>query len=100
MFNEGGSWERGAHPMVGSPRSCHTYFNYTEKWGKDKDEWFSLKGNRRLRATTASGPGQICYTNPEVVKSFISQLKNYIENDIKRYGKDPRIRCKADRAWR
>lgn len=88
MFNEGGSWERGAHPMVGSPRSCHTYFNYTEKWGKDKDEWFSLKGNRRLRATTASGPGQICYTNPEVVKSFISQLKTYIENDIKRFGRD------------
>ncbi len=88
MFNEGASWERGVHPMVGSPRSCHTYFNYTENWGKDKDEWFSLKGSRRLRAVTASGPGQICYTNPEVVKSFISQLKNYIASDIKRFGKD------------
>ena len=59
-----------------------------QNWGKDKENWFSLKGNRRLRATTASGPGQICYTNPEVVKSFIAQLKNYIASDIKRFGKD------------
>lgn len=88
MFNSGSSWERGVHPMVGSPRSCHTYYNYTQNWGKDKEEWFSLKGNRRLRATTASGPGQICYTHPEVVKSFIAQLKKYIADDIKRFGRE------------
>ena len=88
MYNSGTAWERGTHPMVGSPRSCHTYYNYTVNWGKDKENWFSLKGNRRLRATTASGPGQICYTNPEVIKSFIEQLKKYIADDIKRLGKD------------
>ncbi len=87
-INSGDGWNRGISPAVGAPRSCHTFYNYTKDWGKDKEKLFSwsASGRKYLRAVNGSGPGQVCYSNPETVRLFTEQLKKYIQEDINRYG--------------
>ncbi len=86
----GPAWERGVSSIVGSPRSCHTFYLYTKDWGPDKEKLFAWSSSRRqhLRATSPSGPGQVCYSNPETVRLFVEQLEQFIQGDVKRYGAD------------
>lgn len=81
--------EYGLERIYGSPRSCHTYYNYTKDWGKDEEECFSLDTRgRRVRSTSPGGPGQICWTNPKTVKLFAAKLREYILEDRKQYGRE------------
>ena len=86
-YNSGVAWDLGVLPAVGAPRACHTFFNYTEKWGDDMEDCFSWSASakKRIRAINASGPGQICYTNPRTRQAFKKQLREYIEGDRKFY---------------
>ena len=78
----------GIERIYGSPRVCHTYYDYTKDWGKENEECFSLDPRgRRIRSTSAQGPGQICWTNPKTVKLFSEKLRQFILEDQKKYGK-------------
>lgn len=77
-------WE--VFPAFGAPRACHTYYNYTEKWGDAEEECFSLnKDGKRLRAKSAAGPGQVCMTNPRARELFLQKLREYIKADRAKY---------------
>ncbi len=72
------------YPVFGSPRACHTYYNYTKDWGTDLEDCFSLSANgKRLRAENASGPGQVCFSNPKCVDLFSAKLEEFILEDRK-----------------
>ena len=82
----------GLSPVYGRPRANHVFYDYTKNWKNLPDEYFSFnpRTKKRERAINSSGPGQICYTHPEVRKLFIKQLKEYIKQDIAEYGELPR----------
>ena len=78
----------GLDRIYGSPRVCHTYYDYTKDWGKEDEDCFSLDPQgRRVRSTSANGPGQICWTNPKTVRLFSQKLRQFILEDQKKYGK-------------
>ena len=89
-ISSGPARERGVTPVVGSPRPCHTFFNYTSDWGEKQEALFSWseKEKRYLKATSAYGPGQVCMSNPETSRLFTEKLRNYITSDIKIFGKE------------
>lgn len=74
--------ELGLDPVYGSPRACHTYYNYTADLGEEDHDCFSMDkdGNRQV-AKSASGPGNICFTNPKTRSHFVRKLRAYIEAD-------------------
>ena len=82
----------GLEPVYGRPRANHVFYDYTKNWKNMPDEYFSLNARtkKRDRAINSSGPGQICYSHPEVRKLFIKQLKDFIKQDIAEYGKPAR----------
>ena len=66
----------------GRPGACHTYYEYSKDFPKDKEEYFSLDGNgKRQRAINGAGPGQVCLTHPEVRRLFLEKLRSFIEVD-------------------
>ncbi|MFA6928814.1 MAG: DUF4838 domain-containing protein [Lentisphaeria bacterium] len=72
------------HPVFGSPRECHTYYNYTKEWGADLEDCFSLSTDgKRLRAQSASGPGQVCFSNQKCIDLFTAKLEEFIQADRK-----------------
>ena len=77
----------GLTPFYGRPRANHTFYYYTREWKNAPDEYFALspKTGKRDRATSPSGPGQICFTHPEVRKLFASQLEKFIQMDMAEY---------------
>ena len=78
----------GLDRIYGSPRVCHTYYDYTKDWGKENEDCFSLGTNgKRIRSTSAGGPGQICWTNPKTVQLFSKKLRQFILEDRKKFGK-------------
>ena len=72
----------GIHDLLGSPNGCHTFYFYSKDWPKDRKELWSMdeKGERQI-AVTATGPGQLCMTNPETRSRVIERLKQYIQSD-------------------
>lgn len=82
----------GFDPVYGRPRANHVFYDYTKNWKNMPDEYFSLNARtkKRDRAINSSGPGQVCYSHPEVRKLFIKQLKEFIKQDIAEYGKPAR----------
>lgn len=88
-FRSGEAWDRGVGPVIGSPRSCHTFYNYTQTWDQNRESLFSwsAKMQKHLRATSAYGPGQVCLSNPETARLFAEQLRKYIEEDRQYFGK-------------
>ncbi len=81
----------GLTPIFGSPRSCHTYFNYTQDLAVEDEDVFSLVNGQRLRAVNPSGPGQICFSNPKTLRVFTEKLKEFIKKDQQKYGVVPAI---------
>ena len=77
----------GLTPVIGRPRGSHTYYFYTREWKNAPDEYFSLSSRtgRRERATGPEGPGQICYSHPDVRRLFAEQLKKFIDMDRKEF---------------
>jgi hypothetical protein len=77
-------------PVFGSPRFCHTFHEYTKDLGPEDEDCFSVNANgKRIRSQNASGPGQICYTNPKTRVVFLKKLRSYIAADqIKYKGKN------------
>lgn len=77
----------GLAPFFGKPRANHTFYYYTREWKNVPDEYFALspKNGKRERATGPSGPGQICFTHPEVRKLFAAQLEKFIQADLAEY---------------
>lgn len=86
----GEAWNRGVRNIVGSPRACHTFYNYTSGWGKDREKLFSWSAGKKkyICATSAYGPGQVCMSNPETIKAFTEQLRKYILSDREIAGKN------------
>ncbi len=72
----------GIQDLVGSPNGCHTFYFYSKDWPKDRKELWSLgqKGERQI-AVTATGPGQLCMTNPETRARVIERMTQYIQSD-------------------
>ncbi|MBE6394822.1 MAG: DUF4838 domain-containing protein [Lentisphaerae bacterium] len=97
MVYSGPAFDRGVNSVTGYPRACHTYFNYTKDWGKAEEECFSWSqsSRKRIRAKNASGPGQVCYSNPKTVTLFTAKLKEFIALDAKTHpvGRRPEIYC-------
>ena len=77
----------GLTPVIGRPRGSHTYYFYTREWKDAPDEYFSLspRTGKRERATGPEGPGQICWSHPEVRRLFAEQLKKFIAADRKEF---------------
>lgn len=72
----------GLDPVYGSPRACHTYYNYTSDLEEADYDCFSMDANgQRQVAKSASGPGNICFTNPKTRRHFIRRLREYIAAD-------------------
>ena len=96
VFN-GPAFDRGVNSATGYPRACHTYYYYTKDWGKAEEECFSWSATagKRIRAKNASGPGQVCYSNPKTVELFTAKLKEFIARDAKTHpvGRRPEIYC-------
>ena len=87
----------GLTPFFGRPRANHTFYYYTREWKNAPDEYFALspKNGKRERATSPSGPGQICLTHPEVRKLFAQQLEKFIQMDMADYKDVPPPVCYA-----
>ncbi len=82
--NPAGAAEWGLLPVIGSPRACHTFYNYTRDWPAKYEGCFSVSsGGKRLRAISAVGPGQVCLSNPQTRQLFASRLREYIQADRK-----------------
>lgn len=82
--------EFGLTPCYGSPRSCHSEYNYTKRWPKNVPmEYFALtkKHGKRVRATSPEGPGTLCLSNMDMRKLFLEGLKHFIRQDRKKYAK-------------
>lgn len=88
IFRSGEAWDRGVGPVIGSPRSCHTFYSYTQNWDQSREHLFSwsAREQKHLRATSAYGPGQVCLSNPETARVFAMQLRQYIQADIQSFG--------------
>lgn len=76
----------GASPYFGSPRTCHTMYQYAKDWPKehpDHPEYFALneKGERIKPVNGGVGGMLICLTNPEVRKLVLQKLRAYIAED-------------------
>lgn len=72
----------GVYRPFGSPRACHTFYDYTKDWGPEYNNCFSLdKDGKRKRAVNGSGPGQVCMTNPLTIKLFTEKLREFIKKD-------------------
>jgi len=72
----------GITRLIGLPRSCHTFYNYSKDWSEVDEDCFSLSASgQRLRATSSSGPGQVCLTNPRTRKLFTEKLRFFIAKD-------------------
>jgi len=78
----------GMPRIYGSPRVCHTYYDYTKDWGKEDEVCFSMnEKGKRVRSTSAHGPGQICWSNPRTSELFAERLRRFIKEDQEKYGK-------------
>lgn len=74
---------------TGAPGGCHTCFAYSEGF---PDDWFSLDaGGKRQKAISGVGPGNVCFSNPEVRKSFAAKLRKYIEADRAEAARDGKM---------
>ncbi len=74
----------GITPAIGSPSPVHSLYYYTKDWPEDMKDCFSLNldGTRSI-ARSASGPGQICFSNQRARAKIAGQLKHFIETDRK-----------------
>ena len=71
-----------AIPHGGRPRGCHTFFNYSQDWPEDRMDLFSMnEEGERVCPTSASGPGHMCMTNPEVPRRVLETLRGFIAQD-------------------
>ncbi|MBT5608599.1 MAG: DUF4838 domain-containing protein [Lentisphaerae bacterium] len=83
----GGSARFGFGVRSGSPRGCHTFFDYVDPkiWFEKHPEYFSDDGTGRRTVTNMnSHQGSICVTNPEVRGIVVEQLGKFISKDLER----------------
>ena len=74
------SW--GIGPVYGSPRPCHNFYDYTKNLpGKDEDILAMNSAGKRVKAVSASGPGQICYSSAKARAFIKKKLAEYIRKD-------------------
>ncbi len=72
----------GIYRPFGSPRACHTFYDYTKDWGAENEACFSLDvDGGRKRAVSGSGPGQVCLSNPRTRMLFSAKLRDFIKAD-------------------
>lgn len=82
----------GGVESYGSPGMCHTFYEYSKDFPKEKMEYFSMRSDGfRERAVNGGGPGQLCITRPEVCDRVYEKLLSYIESDKKRSKEPPRF---------
>lgn len=69
----------------GSPRGCHTYYDYLKEWQDKHPEYLAMnEKGERVRSVNTAGPGQICPTHPEGRKVILEQLRKFIIEDRKK----------------
>jgi hypothetical protein len=68
----------------GSPGFCHTFYDYSKDFPKDKPEYFSWRNGEFLRAASEAGPGQLCLSNLRVRELVWEKLLRHIAEDRKR----------------
>ena len=73
----------GIFYIHGSPRFCHTFYDYTKNIPKKDYDILSLSNGKRVYSTSAMGPGQVCYSNPKTAAHFIKKLREWIPADRK-----------------
>ena len=81
---EGTFFPKGAFSRTASPRtSIHSFSTFVsgKEWFDAHPEYFSLVNGKRIPALTASGPGQLCLTHPDVLRLTITKLREFIEAD-------------------
>ena len=72
----------GISPVYGSPRPCHSFYDYTRGLSKEDEDILSMNSSgKRVKAVNASGPGQVCYSNPKTRRFFKKKLASYIRQD-------------------
>ena len=72
----------GIGPVYGSPRPCHNFYDYTRGLAKEDEDILSVNSaGKTVKAVNASGPGQICYSNPKTRRIIKEKLAAYIRQD-------------------
>ena len=67
--------------LIGSPRFCHTFARYANRFPEKKPEYFSLVDGRRLITNGDRDAGQLCLSNPELRAVMRKTLRTFIEED-------------------
>ncbi|PIU65235.1 MAG: hypothetical protein COS85_09530 [Armatimonadetes bacterium CG07_land_8_20_14_0_80_59_28] len=80
--------EYGFNVRAGSPNGCHTFAFYIDPkvHFKEHPEYFSQNVNGQRESVG----GQLCLTNPEVLKLVIARLKEFIAKDREAASKEGR----------
>jgi hypothetical protein len=74
----------GAFHRISSPRtSIHSFSTFVngKDWFDSHPEYFSLVIGKRVPALTGAGPGQLCLTNPDVLRLTVAKLREFIKAD-------------------
>jgi len=75
---------QGAFSPVASPRTgIHSFSTFVngKDWFSSHPEYFSLVSGKRIPALSGAGPGQLCLTNPDVLRLTVSKLREFIRAD-------------------
>ena len=75
---------QGAFSRVASSRTgIHSFSTFVNgnDWFASHPEYFSLVGGKRVPALTGAGPGQLCLTNPDVLRLTVTKLREFIAED-------------------
>jgi len=75
---------QGAFSRVsGSRTGIHSFSTFVngKDWFASHPEYFSLVGGKRVPALTSAGPGQLCLTNPDVLRLTVKKLREFIAED-------------------
>jgi len=68
----------------GYPLGTHTFYSYSRNFPEDKLEYHAMdSAGNRPKATSPSGPGQICLTNPDARENVLQQIEKSIEKNLK-----------------
>lgn len=76
----------GGEAYVGIP--CHTFFKYCsgKEYFEEHPEYFALHGGERIPCNDGGGPGQLCLTNPDVLRivteNVLKELREHPETTL------------------
>ena len=75
------------NPQWGSPRACHSFYDYQKQWPKDRTDWLAKDENGVPLVLTGNSGPCFCLSNRAARELFKKQLLGYIKSDRARFAK-------------